>query len=147
MAQFNADFWEIPAEAAYIESVPAEKALWFETDVDRSRRHALNDFFASVLPAVHELIDEELTGRQKEVLKLYFFHGKTQEDIAEMLDLTQSTVSRHLFGTVRNGRKVGGAIPKLRKMIESKPNPRIDTALDHLQRQFAQTATDRAVLA
>jgi DNA-binding MarR family transcriptional regulator len=138
MAAYNADFWEIPADSKYLESVPANRALWFETEEDRQRRHALDDFFRSVRPVVHRLIDSELTQRQREVLKLYYFHGKTQEDIAAILALSQSTVSRHLFGTVRNGKKVGGAISKLRKTIEKKANRDVHEALDALQACFAK---------
>ena len=140
MAQFNADFWEIPLDAGHLEQIPAERALWFETAADRERRHALRDFFQAVLPAVRELIENELTERQREVLRLYYFEGHTQEDIAALLDLKQSTVSRHLFGTSRNGRKVGGAVPKLRKAIETESPEAIAGALARLQKRFAGMA-------
>jgi DNA-directed RNA polymerase specialized sigma24 family protein len=71
-------------------------------------------------------------------LKLYYFYGKTQEDIAEILDLTQSTVSRHLFGTVRDGRKIGGAIHKLRKAIDRNGDEKITRALGSLQERLAE---------
>jgi len=138
MPRFNADFWEIAAGSEYFENVPVQKALWFETEEDRRRRHALCEFYQRVLPAVSELIDEALTERQKEILRLYYFEDKTQEDIARTLDLSQSTVSRHLFGTLRNGRRVGGAISKLRKVIERRPHAVIDHALADLQSDFAQ---------
>lgn len=140
MAKFNSDFWEVQAGPDYLESVPAERALWYETDVDRTRRYALQDFFTSVLPTVSTLIDSQLTGRQREVLRLYYFEGKTQEDIAEILDLTQSTVSRHLFGTVRNGKKVGGAIPKLKKAVDRNGDPIIHEALATLKSRFEHAA-------
>lgn len=140
MAQFNADFWEIPAGTAYLENIPAERGLWFETEEDRERRYAMKEFFASVLPAVSGLIEEELTARQKEVLTLYFFDGKTQEDIADILKLSQSTVSRHLFGTVRNGKKVGGAIPKLQKVVDRVQLEPINNALATLKSRFSNAA-------
>jgi len=108
MPRFNADFWEIAAGSEYFENVPVQKALWFETEEDRRRRHALCEFYQRVLPVVCKLIDEALTERQKKILRLYYFEGKTQEDIARALDVSQSTVSRHLFGTLRNGRRGGG---------------------------------------
>jgi len=140
MAKFNSDFWEVQAGPEYLESVSSERALWFETDMDRDRRHATREFFGEVMPSVTAIIDEQLTNRQREVLRLYYFEGKTQEDIATILDLTQSTVSRHLFGTVRNGKKVGGAIPKLRKAVNRTADPVIHGALATLQARFAQTA-------
>ncbi|MFA6244992.1 MAG: sigma-70 family RNA polymerase sigma factor [Candidatus Hydrogenedentales bacterium] len=136
MARFNVEFWEIPTSAAYLDGIPAERALWFETAEDRERRYALQDFFQSVLPVVQELIDAQLTERQKEVLKLYYFCNKTQEDIAEMLGLTQSTVSRHLFGTARNGKKVGGAVAKLQKAVEKCAGSEVDQALAALKIRF-----------
>ncbi len=137
MANFNPAFWEIPADVAALDRIPASAGLWFETEIDQERRYAFRDFFQSVSPVVHSLIDTELTGRQREVVKLYYLYGKTQEDIAAILNLTQSTVSRHLFGTARGGRKVGGAIPKLRKAIDSAGNPVVSDALDALQTRLA----------
>jgi DNA-directed RNA polymerase specialized sigma24 family protein len=140
MAQYNPDFWEITATSEFIESVAAENALWFETEEDRERRYALQEFFQGVMPAVRDIIDARLTRRQREILNLYFFNNLTQEDIAARLDLTQSTVSRHLFGTVRNGKRVGGAIPKLRKAVEEECNAVIENALHRLQERFSRTA-------
>ena len=139
MSHFNADFWEVPLDASYLESIPAERGLWFETSADRKRRHALQDFFQAVMPAMWDIIETELTDRQLEVLRLYYIQGCTQEDIAAKLKLTQSTVSRHLFGAARNGRKVGGAIPKLRKAIETRAPEEVERALATLQTQFAET--------
>ena len=138
MARFNPDFWEIPTQSAYLESIPSERALWYETEEHRERRYALQDFFKSVLPVVVDLMGNQLTPRQREVLHLYYFCDKTQEDIAAMLDLTQSTVSRHLFGTVRNGKKIGGAIPKLQKAVEKRDTGYIRDALKTLRSRFDQ---------
>jgi len=138
MGQYNPDFWEIPTEAARLDRVSATRALWFETEVDRERRHAMREFYQSVGPAVSELLEKRLTKRQREILTLYYLHGKTQEDIAAILDLTQSTVSRHLFGTSRGGKKVGGAIPKLRKLIDRADNRQIQSALGTLHERMAE---------
>lgn len=138
MAAFNPDFWEIPTEMKHLDRKAAAEGLWYETDVDRERRHAMKDFYRDVKPAVNQIINTKLTRRQREVLQLYYFHGKTQEDIAAILNLTQSTVSRHLFGTVRGGKKVGGAIPKLRKAVDRAKDPSISLALGSLQRRMAE---------
>ncbi|PCJ56767.1 MAG: hypothetical protein COA73_11560 [Candidatus Hydrogenedentota bacterium] len=140
MAEFNSDFWEVSAESGYLENLPAERGLWFENDEDRENRYAFNEFFDEVKPFVMELIDAKLTKRQLEVVKLYYVYGKTQEDIATILDLTQSTVSRHLFGTVRGGKKVGGAIPKLQKVIDKNDTPLIDAAFGTLRNKIAVAA-------
>ena len=140
MARFNPDFWEIPAQSRYFENIPTEQSIWFETEEDRERRHAIKDFFKSVLPVVEELIESSLTGRQKEVLRLYYFNDMSQEEIAEALALSQSTVSRHLFGTTRNGKKVGGAIPKLQKVIANDKTETISTALGTLRSRLYRAA-------
>jgi len=136
MARFNPDFWEISTDSSVLDRVAADRGLWHETDTDRERRHAFKEFFAEVSPVVFELIEEKLTRRQREVVTLYYVHGKTQEDIAIILNLTQSTVSRHLFGTVRAGKKIGGAIPKLRKIIGQAKRPEVTTALETLQERL-----------
>jgi predicted transcriptional regulator len=134
----NINFWEIPAASDYFDRLSVERGLWFESQVDRDRRYALQEFFQAVTPAVGDAIATALTPRQKEVVLLYFYYGKTQEDIAAILSLAQSTVSRHLFGTTRNGKKVGGAVQKLRKVIErTHPEP-VQEALDTLQERFQQ---------
>ena len=66
-------------------------------------------------PQVRPVLDEVLTDRQHEVVRLYFFARLNQRQIAEQLGISQQTVSEHLYGKVRNGRAVGGAIRKLRK--------------------------------
>jgi len=137
MAKYNPDFWEVQTSSQFLESVPVERSPWFETEEDRQRRHAQQEFFATVAPVVRDLVDSKLTKRQREIIGLYFFQGKTQEEIAEALNLTQSTVSRHLFGTVRNGKKVGGAIPKLRKVVDKSNLPVVNEALTTLRTRFA----------
>lgn len=140
MTAFNADFWEIPATSEYLEGVPNERALWYETDIDRERRYALQDFFAAVLPHVTQLAETRLTPRQQEVLRLYYFENKTQEEIAAILNLTQSTVSRHLFGTMRGGKRIGGALAKLRRLMDTQTPEAVTEALTTLQQRFARAA-------
>lgn len=137
---YNSDFWEVSAESAYLENLPVDRGLWYESEEDRSRREAFSDFFADVKPLVLDLLDSKLTRRQMEVVKLYYLYGKTQEDIAEILNLSQSTVSRHLFGTVRGGKKIGGAIPKLRKVIDREKNASIESAFDSLRARLTPAA-------
>ena len=128
MATFNPDFWEIPIDQAALERVPAHKALYYETENDQYRRHAFKEFFSEVRPTVNAMVGSLLTQRQREVVELYYLHQKTQEDIAVILNLSQSTISRHLFGTARGGKKVGGAIPKLRKAVDRNRSPEISNA-------------------
>ncbi len=66
------------------------------------------------------IINDDLTDRQAEVIKLYA-QGLTQTEIAKMLNVNQSSVTKSINGNCdyRNGRKVyGGARKKLRKIAE-----------------------------
>ncbi len=67
------------------------------------------------------IVDTLLTDRQKEVIRLYA-DGYTQMEIAKMLNVNQSSITKSLNGNVdyKNGKKVyGGARKKIRKIIEN----------------------------
>lgn len=66
------------------------------------------------------VVDTLLTPRQREVIHLYA-DGYTQMEIAKMLNVNQSSITKSLNGNVdyKNGKKVyGGARKKMRKIIE-----------------------------
>jgi DNA-directed RNA polymerase specialized sigma24 family protein len=69
-----------------------------------------------VLAELAEVVRSRLTVRQREIVELYFFAGRTQQEIAAQLGISQQAVSRQLFGVVRDGRRVGGAINRLRRI-------------------------------
>ncbi len=48
------------------------------------------------LKALHEVIEHDLTERQKQFIQLYFFENLNTRQIAELLGLNPSTVSRTL---------------------------------------------------
>lgn len=65
------------------------------------------------------IIDTQLTQRQREVLHLYA-DGYTQIEIAKMLDVNQSSITKSINGNCdyRNGKRIyGGAKKKLRRMV------------------------------
>jgi DNA-binding CsgD family transcriptional regulator len=67
------------------------------------------------------VVDTLLTPRQREVIRLYA-DGYTQMEIAKMLNVNQSSITKSLNGNVdyKNGKKIyGGARKKIRKIIES----------------------------
>ncbi|HOJ33025.1 MAG TPA: sigma factor-like helix-turn-helix DNA-binding protein [Candidatus Hydrogenedentes bacterium] len=141
MGNFHAAFWEIATDSAYLENVAVERGLWFETQEDRNRRYAFRDFFRRVMPVVREVIASELTPRQRQIVNLYYFHNMRQEEIAAALKIGQSTVSRHLFGTVRNGKRIGGAIPKLQRAVARMENGRLRAPLAQLERDLLASAS------
>jgi predicted transcriptional regulator len=67
------------------------------------------------------VINTLLTPRQKEVIKLYS-DGYTQMEIAKMLNVNQSSITKSLNGNVdyKNGKRIyGGAKKKIKKIIEN----------------------------
>lgn len=66
------------------------------------------------------IVNDLLTDRQKQVIKLYA-DGYTQMEIAKMLNVNQSSITKSLNGNVdyKNGKKIyGGARKKIRKIME-----------------------------
>lgn len=45
---------------------------------------------------LRSVIENELTQRQKQVVMLYYYEGKTVLEIGKILNINKSTVSRHL---------------------------------------------------
>lgn len=67
------------------------------------------------------VVDTLLTPRQKQVIHLYA-EGYTQMEIAKMLHVNQSSITKSLNGNVdyKNGKKIyGGARKKIRRIIEN----------------------------
>lgn len=67
------------------------------------------------------IVNELLTPRQREVIRLYA-DGYTQMEIAKMLNVNQSSITKSLNGNVdyKNGKKIyGGARKKMKKIIEN----------------------------
>jgi transcriptional regulator len=66
------------------------------------------------------VVDTLLTPRQRQVIRLYA-DGYTQMEIAKMLNVNQSSITKSLNGNVdyKNGKKIyGGARKKIIKIIE-----------------------------
>ena len=114
MPKFNPDFWEIPVPPEYFEQFSSEDYLRYQPAVDA---HS-NEYRAKqqqVLQQIRQIIANELTSHQARCVQLYFYEGKTQEEIGSILGIQRRVVSQHLFGVTRNGKQVGGAINKIRK--------------------------------
>lgn len=115
MAKFNPDFWEVTLEAEGWERLSPEEGLWYESAEDGEARVRFSERAGALWPQIRALLDEVLTERQREIVLLHFFQELNQRQIAERLGLTQQAVSEHLYGKARGGRRVGGALRKLRK--------------------------------
>lgn len=75
---------------------------------------------AEALAGLADLVRTALTAKQRAIVQAYYYEGLTQAEVAERLGISQQVVSRQLFGVVRDGRRVGGAIARLRKICNEK---------------------------
>jgi predicted DNA-binding protein YlxM (UPF0122 family) len=67
-----------------------------------------------------ELVEENLTDRQKQVIKLWM-DGFTQNEIAKKLGINQTSVHKVICGNIdykNEKRRYGGALKKLKKICE-----------------------------
>ena len=116
MPRFNPDFWEILVPSTYFHQFGNEDQIQYESPEHQELQLERQAKKESVLAQIREIIDEELTAIQRNCVMLYFFEGQTQEQIASTLGISRRVVSQHLFGVKRSGKRVGGAINKIRKV-------------------------------
>ncbi len=121
MSTYDPRFWEVNVDPEVLESVLIEPDFleWLLHDAEDEELVAEKaQFRQAALTQIHELITTQLTAKQRRVVEMYFYEDKTQQEIAQALGINQQVVSKHLFGVLRDGRKVGGAVRKLRKLCE-----------------------------
>src|SRR5688500_6412521 len=107
MPGYDPRFWELPFDPGDFDALPEEVVdapVDGDGDPERARVRA------EVLRGLAELVQTSLTDKQRTIVERYFYDGRTQQEIADELRVSQQVVSRQLFGVVRNGRRVGGAI-------------------------------------
>lgn len=91
---------------ANLDRVPSGQSVWADSRVDVGRE-ALHG-------ALREVVASALTERQRRLVEGYFFEGLSQGELARDLGVAQQVVQKALFGTVRRGKRVGGALARLR---------------------------------
>lgn len=71
------------------------------------------------LTALKRALDEHLTPRQREAVELYFFEGLSQSEIARRLGVSQQVIHKRIYGVDRRGKRIGGALAKLRRALSA----------------------------
>jgi len=66
---------------------------------------------------VRDAVRHALSDKQREVVEAFFFEGLSQGQIARQLGITQQVVNKRLHGVLRRGRRVGGALRRLREAL------------------------------
>ena len=118
---FNPDFWEVPLEPGDLAKYSNEAGIWFDQDGDMAVNQERQDRqIRRTATQVVDLAMNALTERQRDALLLYYMHHKTQQEIAQILGISRRVVSQHLFGICRNGKHVGGAVNKMRKLCRQR---------------------------
>ena len=115
MAKFNPDFWEVTVSQASWDQFANEDRLHYLPPGEAARLHERAARAETIWPQVRQIMDDVLTAPQRQVVLLYFFEQLNQRQIAERLSISQQSVSERLYGKIRNGRAVGGALRKLRQ--------------------------------
>ncbi|MBN2441537.1 MAG: sigma-70 family RNA polymerase sigma factor [Spirochaetales bacterium] len=119
MSSYDPFFWEIPVDPAVLDTLSSgqdDPLSALIKKLDQKETEEKNKNKQEVLAIIKDLIDTKLTEIQRKVVTLYFYQHKTQKDIACILGISQQAVSRHLFGVMRDGKKIGGAVRKLKKL-------------------------------
>lgn len=116
MADYDPKFWEIAVDPDVLDRLeggddPLTKLL--ESDGSSEIRAVRRE---QAIEQIHIIIATRLTELQRRIVTLYFLEGRSQAEIGTQLGIRQQVVSKHLFGAVRKGQRVGGAIEKLRKL-------------------------------
>jgi DNA-directed RNA polymerase specialized sigma24 family protein len=115
MPGYDPRFWELTFDPGDFDSLPGDLIGAPEPEVDPVRAAARREALAGIA----DIVRTGLTAKQRRIVELYFYDGRTQVEIADELGVSQQVVSRQLFGVVREGRRVGGAIARLRKACEA----------------------------
>lgn len=91
---------------------------------------------SELLSEVMYIIENCLTDKQKEVMKMTYLDGKTQNEISMELGKHQTTIHKILKGNIdyyNNKKRYGGALKKIRKLCAS--NPRIQKILQQIKEE------------
>ncbi len=115
---------EISFDQNKLNNFPQERGMSYmlsENEID----HRIADLREELLEEVHDFISGDyLTEHQKKVLLMRLM-GKTQNEIAKHLNITQSAIHKSIFGNIdykNNKKRYGGIIKKLKRLCSTNEN-------------------------
>ncbi len=120
--EYDGHWWETYLTQEEWGRIPESRKMWHCPDSSEEIEGRLQTEHEMGLVAVDFLL--VLSRRQQQVVQLYCLEGRTQEEVASDLGISQQTVSQHLMGKLRNGRYIGGAFRRLRKAIHKEAQAR-----------------------
>jgi DNA-binding CsgD family transcriptional regulator len=110
-------YWESHLSRGHIENLPVTLKLWYEYNYSQQSRERREEINREAIVIIKNIIECDVTARQREITLLYFFGDMKQVPIARQFGISQPTVNQHLKGKMRGGKRVGGAIRRIRKVI------------------------------
>jgi len=116
--RYQSLFAELPYSAEMMAEFAEQEGIISRNDPELRERYL--EAKDRLRIAFWRLVDEQLTERQREVMKLYC-ECFTQIEIARKLNVNQSSVTKSINGNCdyRNGKRIyGGAKKKLRRLAE-----------------------------
>ena len=132
--EFNAhSFIEISIDPNLLNNFSNEDGLAAYLDTYSSSedfQKLRNELFKEVM----DLVDSCLTDKQREVMRMTYLEGKTQNEISIELGRHQTAIHKTLQGNIdygNNGKRYGGALKKLRKLCSN--NEKIQSILKKMK--------------
>jgi len=98
-----------------MENKPESAGPWFARNAEGVAERA--DTIDEMMELVRTMAAGVLTRRQKAIFRLCYQEQHTQDEIAEILGVSQATVNHHLIGKMKQGKVLGGTMQKIRKSI------------------------------
>ena len=111
---------EIHLDKNHWNNLDAEYKNWSEYNKNPDQIRRREELVKKLIELIKVEVLPKLTERQRQITKLYFEFQLNEDKIARILGISQPTVSQHIFGKKRNGKKVGGSLRKIRKIILKK---------------------------
>ena len=79
--------------------------------------HCFDASRATLARRLRAAIDHALTDRQRQAIEWHFFEGLSQSEIARRLGISQQVVHKRIYGVDRRGKRIGGALARLRRAL------------------------------
>lgn len=115
---------EISFDQSKLDNFPNERGIGYILE-ERESDDRIKELRSDLIDEMYEIISGDyLTKHQKKILMMRLM-GKTQNEIAEHLGITQSAVHKAMHGNIdyKNDKKrYGGIVKKLKKICKNNPN-------------------------
>lgn len=95
MSRLDYKFKEVPLDPALIDQM-FHVAAWDEAAREKRHKIERDTYREEKMREVRRAMNRHLTPRQKECLTLHYLRGYSQKEIADRLQIHQTTVSQHI---------------------------------------------------